>query len=405
MATFAYQARTAGGASVSGKIEAATEREAASLLRRQGLSPVTVKKAGILAMLGVGGEPRANVKLDDIVLFTRQLATMIVSGIPLLEALEIMQEQVDDKGFKSVLGKVINDIRSGTDFSEALSHHPKIFTRIYVNMIRAGEASGQLDEILNRLAEYQEAAAALKREIKSAMTYPVISLCMVFAITIFLLIGIVPKFKDIFTSMGIKLNPLTNGLLIVSTFMQQYWYVVILGPPALVIAAMAYRKTEKGRRQFDWLFLNLPIFGPLFQKVALSRFSRTFSTLIKSGVPILGALEIVANTAGNVIISDAVLHARDSVRKGENLAKPLGQSKVFPPMVVRMISVGEKSGALETLLSKISEFYDQQVQATVEGLTSLIEPLMIGLMGVIVGGIVLAVFLPIFQLQKMLTGG
>jgi type IV pilus assembly protein PilC len=363
------------------------------------------KGGGFLASIGIGGEPAPRVKLDDIVLFTRQLATMISSGIPLLESLEIMQEQVDDKGFKLCLGKVVNDIRTGKDFSESLGRHPKVFTKIYVNMIKAGEASGQLEEILARLAEYQEAAAALKREIKSAMTYPVVSMCMVLAITLFLLIGIVPQFKAIFDSMNVELPAITQVLLAVSTGMRAYWYIVLAVPVVIVVAVLMYKKTPKGQWQWDWLMLHMPVFGTLFQKVALSRFSRTFATLIKSGVPILGALEIVANTAGNAIVSDAVIKARDSVRQGENLAKPLSTSPVFPPMVVRMIAVGEKSGALETLLSKISEFYDQQVQATVESLTSLIEPLMIGFMGLMVGGIVLAVFLPIFKLQSVLSGG
>lgn len=345
----------------------------------------------------------ARVKLQEIVIFTRQLATMISAGIPLLEALEILAEQQDNPGFKAVLEDVVTQVRGGTDMSTALADHPRVFEDIYVNMIRAGEVSGQIDEILIRLAEYQEATAKLRSQIISAMTYPVISLLLIGGIILFLLLVIIPKFKEIFVSMGVELPWITQTLLDLADFLQEEWYIWVPGAFVLVFALRAYSKTTIGRRQFDWIKLNLPIFGELFKKVALSRFSRTFATLISSGVPILGALEIVASTSGNVHIEELVMNASESVRQGETLASPLAEKpKLFPPMVTRMIAIGEKSGALETLLMKISEFYDQQVEATVEQLTSLIEPIMICIMGVIVGGMVLAIFLPIFELQKQL---
>ncbi|MHC5021948.1 MAG: type II secretion system F family protein, partial [Planctomycetota bacterium] len=408
-----YQARNADGKRLTGSIVAQNENDAVGELRKQQLTVLKVSPeaegGGFFSMqIGGGGKkaPRARVKADDLVVFTRQLATMISAGIPLMESLEILADQVDDKGFQWVLRDVVDNVRAGTDFSQALSLHPKIFEKIYINMIRAGEASGQLDEILNRLAEYQEASAALRREIVSAMTYPVISLFLVFGITGFLLIYIVPKFEEIFASFGnLELPLITQLLLALSKFLSSQFLWIALGSIVGTIAFMVYKKTDRGEWQWDWVKFHMPVFGGLFRKVAISRFSRTFATLIQSGVPILGALEIVAMTAGNRQVEDAVNRARESVRQGETLGEPLGESSVFPPMVTRMISIGERTGALEKLLHKISEFYDQQVKATVEGLTAMIEPIMIGLMGFIVGGIVLAIFLPIFKLQGQLAGG
>jgi type IV pilus assembly protein PilC len=270
-------------------------------------------------------------------------------------------------------------------------------------MVRAGEASGQLSEILARLADYLEATQRLKREIKSAMTYPVISLVMVFGIAAFLMIGIVPKFKEIFDGLGVPLPGVTKAVMGASLFMRDNVLVCFGGLAAIVFALITFKKSPPGRRFFDRFVLRVPVFGPLFRKVALSRFSRTFSTLIKSGVPIIGALEIVGETSGNTVIENAVKNAAESVKCGDTLSGPLGKEPVFPPMVVRMIGIGERAGALEQLLEKISEFYDQQVEAEVKGLTSMIEPLLIAVMGIVVGGIVLAVFLPIMKLQEALT--
>jgi type IV pilus assembly protein PilC len=346
----------------------------------------------------------AKVKLKELVIFTRQLSTMISAGIPLLECMEILAEQQENPGFKVVLEEIVLDVRSGTDFSTALSKHPRVYEDIYVNMVRAGEVSGQIDEILTRLAEYQEATAKLRGQIMSAMTYPVVSLFLIGGIVMFLLLVIIPKFKEIFSGMGVQLPWITQFLLDTSDFLQEDWFIWAPGTVGLFFGLKAYSKTTIGRRHFDWLFLFMPIFGPLFKKVAVSRFTRTFATLISSGVPILGALEIVASTSGNVLIEEVVMQASESVRQGDTLASPLAlKPKIFPPMVTRMIAIGEKSGALETLLMKISEFYDQEVEQAVDQLTSLIEPLMICVMGIIVGGMVLAIFLPIFAMQKALN--
>jgi type IV pilus assembly protein PilC len=403
MPTFAYVARGADGKQIKGTVGAPNKQAAMGELKKQNLTVMTLEEK--IKKKGIGGTPKPRVKGKDIAVLTRQMSTMISAGIPLLEAVEILQEQADDPGFKLTLEKIIERVRGGADFSEALSEHPKVFTRIYINMVKAGEASGQLDTVLKRLADFQEASEALKREIKSAMTYPVISLCLIFTIVIGLMVGIVPKFEEIFNNLGSadKLPAPTKFLLGMSKFMTTKWYIwvpLMFGSPFVFFA---YRKTSKGARQCDWMFLHMPIFGPLFHKVAVSRFTRTFATLLQSGVPMLGALEIVASTAGNVIVEEAIISAKDHVRKGEPLGEPLAATKVFPAMVTRMIAIGEKSGALEQLLEKISEFYDAEVKSTVEALTSMIEPLMIGIMGLVVGGIVMAIFLPIIKLQDMMA--
>jgi len=351
------------------------------------------------------GPPRPRVKTKDIAVLTRQLSTMISSGIPLLESLEILVEQTSDPGFKVVLDKVIDRVRSGSDFSNALSEHPRQFTKIYVNMIRAGESSGQLDIILQRLADYMESVEELKREIKSAMTYPVVSLVLILSVTVGLVVGIVPQFQTIFEQLGAKELPAPTQVLMTISEALTNHFVALMGVLAVAAVSLAlYIRTGPGRRHWHWVLLHVPVFGPLFRKVAISRFSRTFATLIQSGVPMLGALDIVAATAGNVLVEAAVLKAKEAVTRGETLGDPLTATRVFPPMVTRMISIGEKTGALEKLLMKIAEFYDQEVRATVKVLTSLIEPLMIAVMGFIVGFIVLAIFLPIIQMQRIVTG-
>ena len=419
MPVYNYKAKKAGGAIVTGSLTAQNESEAVGDLRRQGLTVITLgvgkgggggKKDGASSFFSFSmgkrapKKGRARVKTQDMVVFTRQLSTMISSGIPLVESIEILGEQASNLGFKMTLEDIAASVRAGKDLSQALSQHPRIFPSIYVNMIKAGEASGQLDIVLSRLAEYQEAAAKLKAEIKSAMTYPVVSLVMVLGITLFLLVFIIPKFEEMFYSMNVALPAITKGLLATSIFLKSYLLYWVIGLVLAIVAVIQYSKSAKGRLAMDWLCLRLPVFGPLFSKVAISRFSRTFATLIQSGVPILGALEIVSQTCGNQLVANAILKASESVRQGETLGEPLAQSGIFPPMVTRMISIGEKTGALETLLEKISDFYDQQVKTTVESLTSLIEPIMIGLMGFLVGGMVLAIFLPIFKMVGSLSG-
>jgi type IV pilus assembly protein PilC len=415
MPNFRYTAKNPTGQTVNGTLFAKDQAEVVGELRRKNLVVVKIRRAGegerktgpggsTLLSLGFRrGRARPGAKKDELVLFARQLATMISAGLPLLESLEILKEQAESAGFRTVIDDIVGEIRGGKDLSQCLEKFPRVFSNVFCSMIKAGEASGQLDEILLRLADYMEATAKLKRDIRAAMTYPVISLVLVLGISSFLMIGIVPKFKEVFDSLEIELPKLTSTVMNVSLWSRDHWDIVFGGAAAAFFLLGLYKKTRAGRRHFDRLKLWMPVFGPLFRKVALSRFSRTFATLIKSGVPILGALEIVAETSGNSVIAGVVEAARENVRQGDTLSEPLSKSPVFPPMVTRMIGIGEKSGSLETLLEKIATFYDEQVAAEVKSLTSLIEPLLIGVMGFLVGGIVLAVFLPIFELQKKLA--
>ncbi len=401
-------------------MDAGSKEEVLNNLKRENLTVVSVAEDGAGASpaaaktaaapgekksiftMSLGGPAKPRVNGEMLVIFTRQFSTMIGAGIPVLECLSILQEQAEDPGFKAALTGIVDEVRGGGDLSQALGRYPKVFVRIYTNMIKAGEASGQLDTILNRLAEYLEATEKLRREIKSAMTYPVVSLVMIMGITVFLLVFIIPKFQEIFKALRVDLPLPTRIVLAISGILTTFWgqTLFLLGGMGMLITF--WKNTKSGGYTWDRMMLKVPVFGDLTQKVALSRFAKTFATLLRSGVPILGALEIVASTSGNKVVEEAVNNARESIRQGENLAKPLSQSFVFPPMVVRMISIGEKSGALEQLLEKISEFYDQQVEATVEQLTALIEPIMIGIMGLIVGSIVLSIFLPIFKIQEAL---
>jgi type IV pilus assembly protein PilC len=407
--TFKYEARDGTGKTIKGTVSAESQTDVVADLRRRNLTPIDIKKAG--GLFGGGTKAKGQVKKakkasarkGELEVFTRQLATMLGAGIPMLEALEILADQAESPGFRYCLDSVVEDIRGGSDLSRSLEVHKRVFSNIYVSMIRAGEVSGQIDIILVRLAEYLEASAHLRSEIKSAMTYPVISLFLVIGIASFLMIGIVPSFKPVFEGLGVELPGLTVFIMDIAFFMKDYWYLIFGAAIGAFFALRQFCRTPKGALVRDKVILKMPVFGPLFKKVALSRFARTFSTLVKSGVPILGAMEIVSATSGNLVISGIVDSARDSVRNGESLAEPFSRSTVFPPMVTKMIGIGERSGALDALLEKIAEFYDQQVEAEVKGLTSMIEPIMIAIMGVIVGGIVLAVFLPIFKLQEKLA--
>ncbi len=404
MAVFVYEAKGADGKSVKGTVNAGDKNAAQAELKKRNLDVLVIneKKGGF--KLSLFGPPGARAKTKDIAILTRQLSTMISAGIPLLEALEILHEQATDPGFRRVMDTIIERVRSGTDLSTALGEHPKIFTHIYCNMVKAGEAGGQLDVILQRLADYLESIEEIKREVKAAMTYPIISLALIGVITVGLVVGVVPKFKAIFDQLGLKELPLPTAFLMwLSGMMTSQWYILLGMMIAVIVAFIMWKRSRTGERQWHWFLLNMPIFGALFRKVAISRFTRTFSTLIQSGVPMLGTLEIVAGTAGNRIIEEAVYKAKDAVTRGEPLGEPLAATKVFPPMVTRMIAIGEKTGALEKLLAKVSEFYDAEVKASVKALTSLIEPLLIATMGLIVGGIVLAIFMPIVKIQQTLA--
>lgn len=416
MAEFKYAAKGPGGSTVEGTIQAETKAEAVAELRRKNLiilrldegsgrkSPFWKKKASADAA-GKAPTRGGRAKKSEIVIFTRQLATMVGAGLSLLESLDVLGHQAESKGMKQTCQVLVDAVRGGSDLSAAMEQCPRSFTPLYVSMVKAGEVSGQMDIILNRLADYMEAAEELSREIKSAMTYPVISMVLVVGITMFLMMGVVPTFKDVFESLDTDLPAITQMVLDLSNFLRANAVLVIGGMFTAFAGVVLFKKTRTGERFFDHLLLRLPVFGVLFQKVCLARFSRTFATLVRSGVPIMATLDIVAATSGNWVLTKAVLASRDSVRSGNLLSEPLANEKIFPPMVTRMIAIGERTGALETLLEKIAEFYDSQVKAQVKALTSLIEPLLISFMGIVVGGVVLAIFLPILNMVSNLSAG
>ncbi|MFW5845594.1 MAG: type II secretion system F family protein [Planctomycetota bacterium] len=419
MPRFAYVARNDAGREVKGTIEAENQPDAVGRLRQQGLAIVSLK---VVLSRGGGGRAGASAgggeslwsklnqapksaKSSELAMFTRQLATMLGAGIPLLEALDILGEQTreSNKGFGSGIMELSDLVRGGSALSDAMTNYPRIFPSIYINMIKAGEASGQIDSILDRLADFLERSEALKREIKSAMTYPVVSLIMVLSITIYLLVGVVPKFEAMFASLGGELPGITKLILAASEWTQANWSTLLIATGVAFVGYKIAMKTQAGAIVMDTVKLRMPVFGGLGQKVAVSRFARTFATLLTSGVPILGALEIVATTSGNKLMEQLLLDTRDTVRSGENVSTFLETSWLFPPMVTKMIAIGERSGALEQLLLKVADFYDEQVEAMVKSLTSLIEPFMLGIMGALVGTIVLAIFLPILEMQKNLS--
>lgn len=400
MPTFRYVAKDKDGKTVTGTLEFANQPLLIDALRKKELVIVSVSEEKERRGASFGFKKR--IKLDDLVIFSRQLATMVDAGIPLVQAMDILAEQMEKKSFREVLSRVRNDIETGSSLSEALSRHPGIFSALYINMVKAGESSGMLDDILDRLATYLEKTNALRRKIKSALIYPAMVSSMAVIITLVLILKVIPTFKNIFETLGGTL-PLPTRILIAFSDMVRKLFIYIVGVVFAVLFALSrYIKTETGRLVFDRLLLKLPIFGPLFQKVAIAKFTRTLSTLVRSGVPILASLEIVGKTAGNKVIELAVIVIRTSIKEGENIAEPLSKSGVFPPMVVRMISVGEQTGELEKMLNKIADFYEEQVDAAVTGLTSLIEPLIIVFLGVVIGAIVIAMFMPIFKITEII---
>lgn len=401
MNSYQYSAKDKKGQTVSGIIQAASESEVADILHNKELIVVSVEAAKASKVkLKVSGK---KIKLEDLVIFSRQLATMIDAGIPLVQALSILSEQIENSGLRSIINTVRQDIEGGISFCDALAKHPEVFSDLFVNMAKAGEASGMLNEILDRLATFMEKQATLNRKIISSLVYPAVVISMAVIITAVLLLKVVPTFKGIFDSLGGTLPLPTQILIFFSDLLRKYfWYtVVFIGTGAYLFKK--YLKTKNGRYQFDARMLKLPVFGPLLCKICVAKFSRTFSTLVKSGVSVLSALEIVSKTSGNKVIEEAVVNCSKSVRDGELISRPLAKSGVFPPMVTRMINVGEQTGQLEKMLSKIADFYDAQVDAATSALTSMIEPLVIAFLGVIIGGIVISLFLPIFKISELMS--
>ena len=404
MARFKYVAKDKNGKTLKGIVEALAKEGAVLSLREKELIIVSLQEEkGKTFFAGLFSPKRQKVKIDDLVIFSRQLATMVDAGIPLVYALDILAEQIEKPSFKYVISKVHDDVETGSSLSDALAKYPMVFSNLFINMVRAGESSGMLDEILDRVASYLEKTSSLQKKVKSALVYPTAVTVMALGITVFLLVRVIPVFKDIYSGFGAQLPVPTQVIITISDFLRKYFYIAIGFIVVVVFLLNRYGKTSRGMLRFDRLKLNIPIFGMLMKKVAVGKFTRTLSTLVRSGVPILNALEIVAKTADNRVVEAAVDNVRTNVREGEPIAEPLSKSGIFPSMVVRMISVGEQTGELEKMLIKIADFYDEQVDTAVSGLTSLIEPLIIAFLGIVIGGIVICMFLPILQISSVMN--
>jgi type IV pilus assembly protein PilC len=380
-------------------MEAVNEAAVMAQLRAQSVTPTAVKPKARDLLSGIK-LPGSGVPTKDLVMFTRQFATMIDAGLPLVQCLEILGSQSDNKTFAAVINKVRTDVEGGATFAEALRKHPKAFPELYVNMVAAGEAGGILDTILNRLAAYIEKSMALKKKVKSAMVYPSVVVVVAVGVVVLMLLFVIPTFEKMFKDFGGTLPGVTQSVIDLSKFLQSYWWLlgaVIIGT---VVGLKQYRASKVGQRQTDGMALKLPVIGMIVRKVAVAKFTRTLGTLISSGVPILDGLEIVAKTAGNKIVEEAILKTRQAISEGKTIAEPLGQTKVFPPMVVQMIGVGESAGALDTMLNKIADFYDEEVDTAVGALSSMLEPFIMVFLGFSLGYIVIAMYLPIFKLAS-----
>lgn len=401
MPTFEYVAKNHEARTVSGHITAEDEAGVVQQIRDRGLMVVSITEVKNQGQKKSGAKGGKRVKQEDIVIFSRQLSTMIEAGIPILQALDALEEQMESPHFKSVIASMRGDIQQGSSLSSAFSRHPRVFDNLFVNMIKVGETGGILDIILDRVATYLEKSLKLRRQVRSALTYPTVVILMATAITTLLLVKVVPTFAGIYESFGGELPAMTQVLIDVSDFLKTNILLMSGAVVLLIVALRQWYKTDNGRTAIDRALLKAPIFGSLLRKVAISRFSRTLAILLQSGVPILESLDIVGKSSGNAVIEVVVDEVKNNVKEGESIAAPLAKSSVFPPMVTRMIAIGEKSGQLEKMLSKISEFYDDQVDAAVAGLTSIIEPLIIGVLGIVIGFIVIALFMPIIKMTQL----
>jgi type IV pilus assembly protein PilC len=401
MPTFSYKGVKADGGTVTAEITAADERTAARQLRSQGItvqSLATKKAAGGGFEIPFIGGLLGGVRSKDVSVFTRQFATMISAGLPLVQCLQALGQQAERKRFQEIIAKVAGDVESGSTLSEAMARHPKIFDELYVNLVHVGEIGGVLDSMLARLAIYMEKSDALKHRVRTAMVYPILVITVAIGVVTFLLIFIIPIFTKFYDQAGVPLPPPTQFVVSLSRFISGWGGIgLLIGAIASGFLFRMWYRTDQGRVTVDRFLLRAPIFGVLLRKIAVARFTRTLSALISGGVPILDALRITAKTAGNRIVELAVLEARERVTAGQTLGEPLRQSKVFPAMVVQMVQVGEQTGRLDDMLSKVADYYEDEVDVAVSGLTALLEPIMIVFLGIVVGGIVISMYLPIFQ--------
>jgi type IV pilus assembly protein PilC len=402
MPVFKWQGKNRQGEVVQGQMEAANSAAAVLSLRKQKIVPTQVKaEKGKSAGLSIQFMQRITER--EVAVFTRQLATMIDAGLPLVQSLEILGNQQENQKFKDTLLAVKNEVEGGSTFSDALRKHPKAFDDLYTNLVTAGEIGGTLDIILNRLAQYMEKSIALKKRVKGAMVYPAAILGVSVMVVVVLLIFVIPVFEKLFRGFGAALPAPTQFLIVLSNFMQANIFYIIAGAVGLVFLFRRYYRTTSGRKVVDKTLLKLPVFGDLLLKIATARFTRTLGTLVSSGVPILDGLMITAKASGNKVIEEAILKTRVSISEGKTIAEPLEQSQVFSGMVVQMIGVGESTGSLDAMLNKIADFYDEEVDATVAALTSLLEPLMMVVLGVLIGGMMIAMYLPIFKMATVIA--
>ena len=404
-AIYEYTARDRSGAVHSGSMEGSSPAAVAGALREKGFVALKVdpkKVSGLDKEIQIPGFKK-KVKLKEVAIFSRQLSTMVNSGLTLIRALAILEEQNESPLLAGIIGEVRTNVEQGNSLSAALEQHPDVFNHLYVSMVRAGEVGGALDETLIRLADTLEAGVRLRSKVKSAMAYPVVVFALIVLIVAGMLLFVVPIFKNMYDDLGGSLPLPTQTLINISGAITQYWWIVIGGLVGGIFAFRRWKRTEAGKVTWDRLKLRMPIFGSLVQKVAISRFARTFSVLSRTGVPVLQALDIVSQTAGNSLVSEAVIDVQSSVRRGESLSAPLERHEVFPPMVTHMMAVGEETGALDAMLGKVADFYDNEVDDTVNALTSLIEPLLIIVMGVVVGGILISLYLPMFNIANLIN--
>lgn len=404
MELYIWEGRTRQGGIERGEIKAANEAAVRAQLRRQQIQAITITTKPKDILKGFAFPRRKKVKEKEIVVFTRQFATMIDAGLPIVQCLEILSSQQDNLVFKESLTRVKTDVESGSTFAEALRKHPKVFNDLFCTLVAAGEAGGILDTILNRLAAYIEKTMNLKKKVKSAMVYPATVMVIALVVVAVLLIFVIPVFQKMFADFGGSLPAFTQFVINLSEMMRHYFILLAGILIVLGYACKRYYKSEGGRAAVDDMFLKLPVVGELIKKVAVARFTRTLGTLLTSGVPILDGLGIVARTSGNKTIENAILRTKISISEGKTIAEPLEASGIFPPMVVQMISVGESSGALDSMLSKIADFFEEEVDTAVASLTSLLEPLLMVFLGGAIGGLVVAMYLPIFKMASILGG-
>ncbi len=413
MPRFQYEAMNAEGKAIVDQVDARNQDEAIAKIRQMNLFPTRVVERKEEAPRAGGGRSRrvrkrsftiGGVSSKQLTTFTRQLSTLTDAGIPIVQALNILEHQMKAGALKNIVGSVADEVEGGTSLSEGMSKYPKAFDKLYCNMVKAGETGGVLELTLQRLADFREKAARLKKRVISAMVYPAAVLTFATVILILLVIFVIPNFIDMFTELGVDLPGPTKLLLAITNWCTNYWYLIPLIPFGIVLIYKIIVSTRVGRYVVDWIYFHVPLFGPIINKSAIARFSRTFGTLIGSGVPILEALNISRDTAGNAVLANAIQTVHDSVREGDPIAEPLGQSKVCDDIVVNMVDVGEETGNLDNMLLKIADNYDEEVDAAVEGLTSLMEPIMVIGLGLVIGFIVIALFMPLIKIMTELSG-